>query len=330
MDMNNMRERKPTKACHNIWTKLGCLLGLTFVSTTLFGQDLLPACAKAHPQQVSCKEYAARIEFPVRPVTMSNSMPETFKDTLTNSLLRSDQLYPFFERLLRHDAPVRVVHLGDSHVRGHVFPIAVRHRLEQAWGSYAVKPDSITYRTSALASETGQPGLVYHALGINGATTHHFMNPEKLNEVEALHPDVVILSFGTNESHGRRYDETIHTNQLDSLLHAVRIRCPQAIVVLTTPPGSYIRQRRRGRVVNQLTPRVVKNILNFAQKNSLPVWDLYDIVGGSRRACQNWTKSRLMQRDRVHYTHEGYRVQGRLLAEAILKAYNDYVSDRLD
>jgi hypothetical protein len=32
-----------------------------------------------------------------------------------------------------------------------------------------------------------------------------------------------------------------------------------------------------------------------------------------------------MQRDQVHYTHEGYRVQGNLLAEALLKAYNSYV-----
>ena len=308
-------------------------LALWAVCTAILApaQDLLPPRMKVEQRACTLPEYTSRGNIPVRPVSVGSTMPDTFRDTLPNHLTRGEKLYPFFERLMRNDVPVRVVHLGDSHVRGHVFTIETRHRLEQAWGAEAVMPDSVTYRTSALAVETGRPGLVYHTMGINGATTSHFMPTEKLDAIAALHPDLIILSFGTNESHGRRYDESDHLLQLDSILHQLRTRCPQAEVMLTTPPGSYIRQRRRGpRVINMLTPRVVETLQHFAAEHGLPLWDMYNIVGGKKRACLNWTNGKYMQRDRIHYTHGGYLLQGDLLAEAILKSFNDYVADRLE
>lgn len=293
-------------------------------------QDKLPKPVGVQHSLMSVKEYIARNTFPVRPVEVSSSMPAAFRDTSDNSLIRPEKLYPFFEKILCADAPVRIVHLGDSHVRGHVFPVATRKRLEQAWGDFAVLPDSITYRTTALARETGRPGPVYHAMGINGATTANFTTEEKLAEIESLHPDLLILSFGTNESHTRNYKEEEHDWQLDSVVSIMSTRFPNAIIMLTTPPGSYVRQSRRQRVINTKTVRVVNTMLRFAERKELPVWDLYDIAGGRNRACLNWTSGRYMQNDRVHYTHAGYNLQGSLLGEAILKAYNQYVGDRLD
>ena len=43
------------------------------------------------------------------------------------------------------NGPVRVVHIGDSHVRGHVYPLVTRRCLESDFGAEAVYPDSITY-----------------------------------------------------------------------------------------------------------------------------------------------------------------------------------------
>lgn len=320
---NNNKVKQKMRAALFLWAVAVALLSPA--------QDLLPVRTEAEQRIFALPEYSARRYFPVRPVTVGNAMPPTFRDTLPNHLTRGEKLYPFFERLMRADVPVRVVHIGDSHVRGHVFTIEARHRLEQAWGGEAVVPDSVTYRTSALAVETGHPGLVYHTMGINGATTSHFMPTEKLEAIAGLRPDLIILSFGTNESHGRRYDAAEHRLQLDSILCQLRTRCPQAEVMLTTPPGSYIRQRRRGpKVVNTLTPRVVETLQHFAAERGLPLWDMYNIVGGKKRACLNWINGKFMQRDRVHYTRGGYLLQGDLLAEAILKSFNDYVADRLE
>ena len=81
------------------------------------------------------------------------------------------------------NGPVRVVHIGDSHVRGHVYPLVTRRCLESDFGAEAVYPDSITYRTGGLAHETGEPGLVYHIMGVNGATCVTFTTENKIKEI---------------------------------------------------------------------------------------------------------------------------------------------------
>ena len=39
------------------------------------------------------------------------------------------------------------------------------------------------YRTGGLAHETGEPGIVYHMIGINGATSVTFSDDEKIKEI---------------------------------------------------------------------------------------------------------------------------------------------------
>ena len=69
-----------------------------------------------------------------------------------------------------------------------------------------------------------------------------------------------------------------------------------------------------------------ETIRRYAKDHRLLVWDMYDVVGGKRRACTNWTEAKLMRPDHVHYLPEGYILQGNLLYQAIIQAYNDYVS----
>lgn len=301
---------------------------LCFVPVSLVAQDLLPEPLPFRPLSKQAKEIPPLIhlrllqKFPV-----CDSLPLSFKNTQENKILHEEYLFPFFEKLCQYHAPVRIVHIGDSHVRGHVFSITTRRELERIFGCQAVFPDSITYQTSGKAHETGEPGLVYHTIGINGATTLQFTSEERLHEIADLHPDLIILSFGTNESHSKRYSSEEHRQQLEALLTLLYQSCPHSLIMLTTPPGSYLRINRRKKVINQRTPVVVNTLLQFAKERHLPVWNLYDIAGGKNRACLNWKNGHYMQRDQVHYTHEGYRIQGLLLAEAFIKAFNHYVAN---
>lgn len=259
---------------------------------------------------------------------LSALLPASFRHTAENRIEQAESLRPFFQRLQENQRPVRIVHLGDSHVRGHVFSTATRQALEAAWGGQATTNQEITYSTTALAKETGQPGLVYHAIGSNGATATSFATESRLAEVEALTPDLILLSFGTNEAHGT-YNETSHQEELLALLATLQSHCPQATVMLTTPPGSYltrrIRRKAKGRtrytyrrVPTGNTPKVVATQRAFAQEHSLPLWDLYRITGGETYGLRNWTNAGLMKSDRVHYTDEGYTLMGQLLAEAFI------------
>lgn len=307
---------------------IACLTVL--VAMPGYAQDVLPECPK--PDKHSSPVYPSHeMKQLMQFVSVDSPMPAVFRNTTENELTDpAGSLHPFWEKLGALDSPLRIVHIGDSHVRGHVFPYVMRCSLEDDFGSKAVENIPVTYQTSGIARETGSNGVVYHILGVNGATCQSFSTPEHIRQIADLHPDLVILSFGTNEAHGRRYNASEHTAAMNYLIAELKASCPDVAFLMTTPPGAYVRNGRRGKIINPRTPLVVENELKFAREHGIAIWDMYDIVGGKERACLNWNAAKMYQRDKIHFTHEGYTLQGLLLHEAFIKAYNHYVATRLD
>lgn len=307
---------------------IACLTAL--VAMPGYAQDVLPECPK--PDKHSSPVYPSHeMKQLMQFVSVDSPMPAVFRNTTENELTDpAGSLHPFWEKLGALDRPLRIVHIGDSHVRGHVFPYVMRCSLEDDFGSKAVENIPVTYQTSGIARETGSSGVVYHILGVNGATCQSFSTPEHIRQIADLHPDLVILSFGTNEAHGRRYNASEHTAAMNYLIEELKTSCPDVAFLMTTPPGAYVRNGRRGKIINPRTPLVVENELKFAREHGIAIWDMYDIVGGKQRACLNWNAAKMYQRDKIHFTHEGYTLQGLLLHEAFIKAYNHYVATRLD
>jgi lysophospholipase L1-like esterase len=307
---------------------IACLTAL--VAMPGYAQDVLPECPK--PDKHSSPVYPSHeMKQLMQFVSVDSPMPAVFRNTTENELTDpAGSLHPFWEKLGALDRPLRIVHIGDSHVRGHVFPYVMRCSLEDDFGSKAVENIPVTYQTSGIARETGSNGVVYHILGVNGATCQSFSTPEHIRQIADLHPDLVILSFGTNEAHGRRYNASEHTAAMNYLIEELKASCPDVAFLMTTPPGAYVRNGRRGKIINPRTPLVVENELKFAREHGIAIWDMYDIVGGKQRACLNWNAAKMYQRDKIHFTHEGYTLQGLLLHEAFIKAYNHYVATRLD
>lgn len=307
---------------------IACLTAL--VAMPGYAQDVLPECPK--PDKHSSPVYPSHeMKQLMQFVSVDSPMPAVFRNTTENELTDpAGSLHPFWEKLGALDRPLRIVHIGDSHVRGHVFPYVMRCSLEDDFGSKAVENIPVTYQTSGIARETGSNGVVYHILGVNGATCQSFSTPEHIRQIADLHPDLVILSFGTNEAHGRRYNASEHTAAMNYLIAELKTSCPDVAFLMTTPPGAYVRNGRRGKIINPRTLLVVENELKFAREHGIAIWDMYDIVGGKQRACLNWNAAKMYQRDKIHFTHEGYTLQGLLLHEAFIKAYNHYVATRLD
>ena len=288
------------------------IFGAPFSLSELAAQDRIPACPPPEKKQKTIK--------PLREMNWANdtisvqfSFPAAFRGMGRNEIVDSIALLtPVFERLRQVRAglsedTVRIVHIGDSHVRGHIYPQTTGARLIETFGAVS-----------------------YIDKGVNGATCLTFTHPDRIAEIAALKPELLILSFGTNESHNRRYNVNVHYNQMDELVKLLQDSLPNVSILLTTPPGSYesFRQRRRRRTyaVNPRTATASETIRRYAKEHRLLVWDMYDVVGGKRRACVNWTEAKLMRPDHVHYLPEGYILQGNLLYQALINAYNDYVS----
>lgn len=267
------------------------------------------------------------------------SFPRTFTHIRANHLLNGESLTPFFDKVAeRRSHSVRVVQIGDSHVRGHVLPRELRYRLSEAWGSEAMVDETINYRTSAEATETGTPGFVFSAISKNGVQLSYFQDEALLQEIAALRPDLLIISVGTNEAHAPSFDSRNYLQQLEDFIQQMGNRCPGMQFLITTPPGSHVgtgarRVKRRRRWVtvggtltpNTKTPEVVSAQMQFASTHQIPLWNLYELAGGSTYACDNWRSNNLMAADGVHFTQEAYTLQGRMLAEAILNEWNNYL-----
>ena len=51
---------------------------------------------------------------------------------------------------------------------------------------------------------------------------------------------------------------------------------------------------------------------------------------GGKSSCTKWRKEKLMGRDRIHFTKDGYREQGTLLYRALMQSYNQMLKIRKD
>ena len=266
---------------------IAMVLFLFLLFPCLYAQDAIPALSRPlEPLRIPGE--TKEMHRGMRLITVHDSLPASFTHSLDNVIEDENRsLSPFFQKLNDMTGPVRIVHIGDSHVRGHLYPLITRRGLEHDFGAEAVYPDVISYRTGGLAHETGEPGIVYHMIGINGATSVTFSDDEKIKEIASLHPD------------------------------------------LTTPPGAYV-GRRRARTINPRTVTAARIIKEYAQENKMAVWDMYNIVGGKTDACRNWTKHHMLRADGIHFTPDGYRLQGNLLHQALIKAYNEYVATGLE
>ena len=175
-------------------------------------------------------------------------------------------------------------------------------------------------------------GVVLHSIGNNGACYQHYNQLDSFAARTAVFaPDLIIISLGTNEAFGNCKDPNAIKNEIHRLVSALQKSNPEAAILLTTPMECdrlqrSRRGRRRRRTVfttntNCLTVRNI--IMQYGAENSIAVWDLYTVAGGKGSAAKWVANSLLAKRDHVHCSAEGYRLQGKLLAEALIQSLTE-------
>ena len=161
----------------------------------------------------------------------------------------------------------------------------------------------------------GKSGVIYNSLGVNGAEYRHYTEAQYFAEQStALSPDLIIISLGTNEAANSKFEEQIFYSQIDKMVNDLQNYNPKATILLTTPADNYVRKRKTNHVIK----RVSSIIVNYCINNNLPYWDLYQISGGYKSA-QYWKKHHLFAKDFLHYSRQGYEVQGTLFYNALMK-----------
>lgn len=200
-----------------------------------------------------------------------------------------------------------------------------------------VSAGDLTLYGASLSGE--RPGVFYHAIGNNGATYDAYNRIGALGlGISPLQPDLIIVSLGTNEAFGK-LNVNQFKNSIDRFVNSLRMANPNALILLTTPMECHrsvisrrkvrVRNKKKGyRTVTRSSKTYVVNkniaplrsaILEYGKENGVAVYDWYDVAGGAG-ASDSWIKANFFAKDRIHHSHKGYNLQGRLLYDAIMDA----------
>lgn len=176
------------------------------------------------------------------------------------------------------------------------------------------KPEDV-FELYGVNIENKTPGVIYHNLGVGGATygalrAQAYFEPQS----SLLAPDMVILDWGTNDL---IYKNTV-PEQLEATIvetiRKVRAEHPDALIMLTSVQDTYFRKQAITATWDfaQLVRRIAK------EKDCL-FYDWYRVAGG-RDAMRIWYAYGLALPDHVHLSGTGYAIKGELLAQAMLNA----------
>jgi lysophospholipase L1-like esterase len=214
------------------------------------------------------------------------------------------------------------------------FPAAVQ-TFQCRWENSVAAP----FRFYGAILQNGNNGVLYHAIGINGAQYQHYTeNPSTLTaQMQTLHPQLVIISLGTNEAYSGLNAAAV-TAQIDSTVRLLRQQQPDVTILLTTPPESMRTVRKAYRkksgkkyrtyyrvslYPNPAIGMVTQQIVSYCRDNGLACWNFNALNKAMKSSfAGGWAP------DHIHFNARGYQLQGRLLYEALHLAYKAYLEKK--
>lgn len=183
-------------------------------------------------------------------------------------------------------------------------------------------------RFYGFSLENGTHGVIYHSLGVNGATFEHYnSNSEIAAQSALLSPDLIIVSLGTNDAYGAKFDGDVAYVQVETMIKELKKSNPDVAILMVTPMNCRRRTYSKGRtryVNNTNMESMTKVIIKAAENNGVAYWDAFTACGGAS-ACETWSQCGLFQKDMVHLTKEGSQFKATMFFEAFSKYYNSNI-----
>lgn len=185
------------------------------------------------------------------------------------------------------------------------------------------KTDSLQnhFTLHGINFDSSDAGITYHTVGVNGAQVDSYLKCDYfIPHLQALNPNWIIVSLGTNDVYTNNFDSIEFALNLDSFIDDLKIAAPNSAILLSTPGDHKIKRSD----INTNTKTASKIIRQKAFEHKLSYWDFNTIMGGEG-SIDAWRATEMAHTDFLHYTKKGYQYQGQLLFNAFLKAYDEYL-----
>ena len=172
-----------------------------------------------------------------------------------------------------------------------------------------------------MSLENDNPGITYHAIGINGARIPSWIRCSYFSrQLTALHPDLVVIYLGVNDGNTTKFSQDVYYSNYVSLLDDIRRNNPKVQFILIVANDYYLLRKHPNPAV-QLEQNAIMQLVN---KYNCAMYSIYDVMGGFG-SCITWLKYGLMASDKVHFSVPGYTFTGNLFFNAFLRTYDNYL-----
>lgn len=176
--------------------------------------------------------------------------------------------------------------------------------------------------------ENGKSGILYHAVGINGAQFRHYASVQDFTrQISILSPQLFIFSLGTNEAFRGELSTEKFIKEIDTIIQPILTENPEALVLIITPPDCLKQSQGQKKESNPHISQIRDVLIQYADKNKFAYWDLFSLLGGNNSASR-LLEDDLLAKDGVHFTVNGYQTLGNLFFDALLNEYTNYVQHR--
>ena len=163
-----------------------------------------------------------------------------------------------------------------------------------------------------------EDGIVYHAIGVNGASVSSYLESEYFEEeLHLIAPDLVIFAIGINDAASRDFTEKSFIENYNELIKTITRVSPDCAFLFITNNDSFRRIARNKYSVNRNGLIAQKAFFRLAEQHQGGVWDFFNIMGGLS-SMQKWEKAGLAKVDKVHFTSKGYTLIGDLFYNALI------------
>ncbi|MDX7986961.1 hypothetical protein FE392_06395 [Xenorhabdus sp. 12] len=168
------------------------------------------------------------------------------------------------------------------------------------------------------------PGIMLSALGINGATINMLdkWQPQWVDTLAQLKPDMVILAYGTNEAFNDSLDLATYQKELTAKVQNIRKAIPQAVILLIGPNDSL--KDKATESCSEQQPALLNGIIQVqqevAKEQHTLFWDWREFMGGPC-SIKGWEQQKLARPDYIHLSAAGYERS----AEALYKQFTGLV-----
>ena len=212
----------------------------------------------------------------------------------------------------------------DEHQSAYVFDLprfsdSIRFFFESMPGEFTLQ---------GVLLENGTSGISVHAVGVNGASVPSYLRCDDFErDLKLIRPDLIIFGIGINDAADSNFEKQTFKRNYGELIRVIKRVNPDCALLFMSNNDSYKRVKVKRKTRYEVNPNgsiVEQACLEMGKEHNAAVWDQFDIMGGLR-SMQDWENAGLAQKDKVHFTSEGYKLLGDLLYNALIESYIQHV-----